>query len=840
MHILILTLTFVFAVHAAETPISGWKVSPITPLPTAAFEDSSLKTAELLNYVRLDWQSSQLETSQWVNQQESELNFRTEAPRAYGVAATYLTADRFAKAKLVATGTRPFAVFSSGKELGRAASADSGQYEVTSEITLDRSRMQIVIVTASQASDSGAWHVSAAVKTDSASLAKVQSGTALPFRPAHFERESDLEDFGGLALSPDGKYLAFQRSIRVGDDNKKVSWYEIWDVELSKPYHVFGRKDGMSKLKFSHDGKSLYYLSQQEEGAEVWRMNIGSRTSERLLASVKGLESFQVSPDGKQVVYALSKEKPENKSSYELFREIEDRLPTFNNRRELYLSDLTTGVSRRLTMTGDFEVEKWSLSPGGKQLVLLRSFPMSVRPYSKQEFWTLDLGSGESKHVFTHNNVRLPQNICWIDDSRIAYSAGAHDASPDDTTFHNSAQLVAYTLNLRTGEHFNLTGKQEFSLLDEGSDPKIFYNPKDRYLYFHVARGGHVQFAKCSLDGKSIGFRPFKSRYDFTDTPTFAANGTRIAYAASGFDSPKAIAVLDVAANRESILFDPNAKIAADWELGTMEEANFVSRLGIQIDGWLNKPADFTPDKSWPLIVYFYAGVTPRDVRFSYTYQFWLANGYVVYVLNSVGAFGRGQEFADYHANDWGTEATQDVIEGTQKLLAAHPYLDATRMGCYGGSYGGFIVLDLLTKTSMFKTAVDMYGISNITNYFGGGTWGYWYGEIAAPGSFPWSHREIFVEKSPIYNADKIKTPLLILHGGADNNVPWIESDQMFVSLKLLGQEVVYARFKDETHNINTKYSNLVEHRQMMLEWFDRYLKDQPEAWESRMNSYPK
>lgn len=831
-------LLFCTSLFAAETPISDWKISPVYPLPPVAFADSAPKTADLLEQIKIDW--SAFDATKWQSSKQSELQFRTDADRAYALAATYATADSYTKATLEVKGSRPLVIYGNGKEVAKATTADSGVYTASHELTLDRTRMELVIATTTQASDPGEWKFSATLKQDSTAEPNISSGTSLPFRPAHFERESELEDLGDLRLSPDGKYLAFKRTIREGVENESVSWVEIWDADQNKPYHVFGREGGPSNLKYSSDGKYLYYLINNDEGSEVWAFVISSRATERLLNAIKNLDDYQVTPDGNSIVYSISKEKPENKTGYDLFRELNDRLPDYNERRELYLADLRSGITRPLTTTGKFEVEKWSISPSGKRILMVKNIAKNDRPYVTEEFWTLELLSGESKKVFARSTIEYPQNICWINEELIGYCAGSHDASAADTVYHNATQLVAYTLNLTTGEHHNLTGDQEFGLNDEGDHQRIFYNPRDKQLYYHVARGGHAQFAKSTISGKNIVYRPFKSNFDFTDNPSFAANGSRVAYLAADYNTPKAIYVYDVASNRERKLFDPNAAIVADWQFGTMEEWNFTNRLGIEIDGWIYKPADFTPDKKWPLIVYYYAGVSPRDVRFSYQYQMWVANGYVVYVLNPVGAFGRGQEFADYHAGDWGSEATQDVIEGTEKVLAAHTYLDKDNMGAYGGSYGGFITLDLVTKTNMFKTVVDMYGISNLTNYFGGGVWGYWYSDIASPGKFPWSDKDIYVEKSPIYNADKIKTSMLILHGGADNNVPWLESDQMFVALKLLGQDVVYARYQGETHNINTQYKNLIEHRQMMLEWFDKYLKNQPAAWQSRLDAYGK
>ncbi len=819
---------------ATETKISEWKTAPVTTLPPVAFGDSTVKTADLLGQVKIEWSRLNLINLNQKPLRGAELSFPTDAQRAYGLAATSLTTDGNTMATLEVTGSRPLIVYANGKELTKATAADSGAYKARSEITLDRTRTDVLVATVSQNSDSGAWSISAIVTQDSASVATITSGASMLKRPAHMRYDAELENLSSLLLSPDGKYLIFQRTIREGEEYKSKSWYEIWDTDQSKLFHVFD-KSGVSDFDFSKDGRKLYYRASTDDGSEVWSFGMGNRQTTRLAKAVKNLDGFKVQTGEGSIVYSVTKEKPENKSGYDLFRELEDRVTTYNDRRELFVADLKSGLTRQLTKAGEFELDKWSVSPSGERVLLIKHIPKFGRPYVTQEFWTVELASGVIKKVLTRNLIEYPQNICWIDENRIAYSAGSHDAAPEDTVYHNVAQLVVCVVDLRTGENKILTADQKFSVADEEGGSNIFYNPRDKSLYCYVIQNGGRHFAKVSLDSKSVTFRPYKSDFEYTDEPTFADNGSKVAYIASDYNTPKAVFVNSTA---EKKLFDPNQDVVADWEFGSMEPWSFTNRLGEEIDGWFYKPADYTPTKKWPLIVYYYAGVTPRDVRFSVQYQLWLANGYCVYVLNPVGALGKGQKFADYHAGDWGTEATQDVIEGTEKVLAAHPFIDGVRVGCYGGSYGGFITLDLVTKTDMFKTAIDMYGISNITNYFGGGIWGYWYADIASPGKFPWSDKDVYVDKSPIYNADKIKTPMLILHGGIDDNVPWIESDQMFVALKLLGQDVVYARFQDETHNINTKYKNLIEHRQMMLEWFDKYLKDQPGAWDSRMSSY--
>lgn len=853
MYLILMSLCIISALWAGETPISSWRTN-MYPLTQMAFCDSSQKTAELLDQVKWDWNSLEI----WDKAHEEPrdtLRFPSagklasshpvserELPQyaqAIGLAATYLTADRYCKTQVEVTGTRPLKVFADGKELGKAVTQDSAGYKVKADLTLNRARTELLIVSAAQQSDSGVWELSARIVQDSTAEAQIRCDSRLKVRPAKFAVDADIHDFPQLVMSPNGKLLVVKRSVREGEEYEKREWHEIYELDGLKLVHST-KLDGVSGIQFSPDSKRLYYKLSTDAGQEIWEQVLATKENRRFLTAIKNLEGYEVLPDASGVVYAVSKEKSENKTGYDLFRELNDRPTGYNDRRELFFADTRSGVTRQLTKAGEFDLDKWSLSPDGKRLLLMRNLPKLTRPYMTQEFWAYELQSGESKQVGIRNLLRPPQNFEWLDDHRVAYTAGSHDASPDDTVYHNVAQLVLNVLDLHTGETRNLTADARFSMNDEGGHSRIHFDPAQQSFLLHVTSGGERQFARVSLDGSKSSYRPLNIRWDFTDNPAMAHNGSRIAYQASDDDSPRAVYVYDTASKTERLLLDPNRDVVADWEMGTMEDWNFTNRLGIEIEGWVYKPADFTPDKQWPVIVYYYAGISPRDVRFSIQYQLWLANGYVVYVLNPLGSAGYGQEFADYHAGDWGTEATQDVIEGTEKLLAAHPWMDKSKLGCYGGSYGGFVTLDLLTKSKQFACAIDMYGISNISNYFGGGTWGVWYSDIAAPGQYPWNNPDLYVKNSPIYNADKITTPTLILHGGKDNNVPWIESDQMFVALKLLGQDVVYARFQDETHNINTKYKNLLEHRQMMLEWFDKYLKDQPEAWEDRMKSWGK
>ena len=201
-----------------------------------------------------------------------------------------------------------------------------------------------------------------------------------------------------------------------------------------------------------------------------------------------------------------------------------------------------------------------------------------------------------------------------------------------------------------------------------------------------------------------------------------------------------------------------------------------------------------------------------------------------MYVLNPSGTTAYGQEFAARHVNTWGKESGDDIIEGVKAFCKAHDFVDSKRIGCIGASYGGFMTEYLQTRTDIFAAAIAHAGISNIASYWGGGYWGYSYGETAQYGSFPWNNPELYVKQSPLFNADKIHTPLLLLHGTADTNVPTNESQQLYTALKILGREVAYVQVEGENHVI-TDYHKRLAWLNVIYAWFAKYLQNDATWW---------
>ena len=364
------------------------------------------------------------------------------------------------------------------------------------------------------------------------------------------------------------------------------------------------------------------------------------------------------------------------------------------------------------------------------------------------------------------------------------------------------------------------------------ADGQIYLTAEDRdYVNMFAINPKTGKITKLPIQGD------YAYRYDL------AANATVVGYLSYKTMEPASAYVMDLSgksgkSGKSGITFFNGAEALGDAEIGTCEDWNFTNSKGDTVYGRLYLPKDFDATKKYPMIVYYYGGCSPVSRYFESPYapQYWNSLGYVAYIIEPSGATGFGQEWASRHVNTAGRGPAEDIIEGTKKICEAHPFINPKKIGCMGASYGGFMTQYLQTQTDIFAAAVSHAGIANHTSYWGQGYWGYNYSEVSMANSYPWSHRQLYVDQSPLFNADKIHTPLLLLHGDADTNVPLVESLQMFTALKLLGRDVALVQVKGENHHV-LDYGKKEKWLATQMAWFQKWLKDDATWWDAL---YPK
>jgi dipeptidyl aminopeptidase/acylaminoacyl peptidase len=362
-------------------------------------------------------------------------------------------------------------------------------------------------------------------------------------------------------------------------------------------------------------------------------------------------------------------------------------------------------------------------------------------------------------------------------------------------------------------------------------DNYVSWNKGDGKIYFTAQDGFYLPVYVYTP--KTRKFEKLPVNVEVTRSASVAEyNPNVMAYNGQGYEYAGKGYILDLKTKKNTLIGDPSAERFAKIELGKSEPWKFTSSDGTVIDGNIIYPPSFDPNKKYPVIVYYYGGTLPtqRTITHAYSPQLFASRDYVVYVLNPSGTTGYGQEFAARHVNAWGNYTANDIIEGVQKFADEHSFVNKDKIGCIGASYGGFMTQYLQTLTPIFAAAVSHAGISNVTSYWGEGYWGYSYSAVAAADSYPWNNPDLYTKHGSLFNADKINTPLLLLHGTADTNVPIGESIQLFNALKVLNKTVEFVSVDGENHYISDYPKRILWHNTIMA-WFAKWLQDSPEWW---------
>jgi dipeptidyl aminopeptidase/acylaminoacyl peptidase len=251
---------------------------------------------------------------------------------------------------------------------------------------------------------------------------------------------------------------------------------------------------------------------------------------------------------------------------------------------------------------------------------------------------------------------------------------------------------------------------------------------------------------------------------------------------------------------------------------------------GRMSEGLLYKPENFDSTKKYPIIFYFYERdadnlynyVAPSPDRAVINIPYFVSNGYLVFDPNIY-----------YKTGAPGEDAYNSVISAAH-YLAHYKWVDTTRMGLEGHSWGGYQVAYLVTRTHLFAAAEAGAPVANMTSAYGGIRWGtgisrqFQYEKTQSRiGSTLWQHPELYIKSSPLFRADKVTTPLLMMHNDADGAVPWYQGIEYFSALRRLGKKAWLIEYNGEDHGL-TERRNQKDWSQRMSQFFDYYLKGEP------------
>lgn len=626
-------------------------------------------------------------------------------------------------------------------------------------------------------------------------------------------------------ISPSGKYLLINYSELAHNNGKSKKYSEIYDLEKQKNNSVLRNKN-ISNVSWLPRTDRLTYSSDFDAKSEIFVYDILSGKESSIVNGISNLAGFTWSPTENYIIYSDYKaaEKP---SDLKRIYGIEDRFPGFRDRSFLNKIDVKSGEIIQLT-SGNLSSSLHDIKPDGSKILFSTSdMDYSEVPFSKQNLYEMDIKTNELTSIW-ENKIYAGVASYSPNGSKLLVQGGPECFGkigvnvPEDKIPNNyDNQLYIYDLLSKKIEAIT----KEF-------DPAIgdAYWSKDNQIYVSVADKDYGNLYKYNFKTKS--FTKIPLMVEVLNDIDFAYDKPFAVYTGTSISTPNKLYTIDLKKENNTLFSFTEKNRFDNIKFGKTEPWNFTNKNGTTVYGRVYYPPNYDATKKYPVIVNFYGGTSPIERSFGgrYPINVWTAGGYIVYVLQPSGATGFGQEFSALHVNGWGFDAIDDIIDGTKKFLESHPTTDSENVGCIGASYGGYTSMLIQTRTDIFKTAISHAGISSITSYWGEGYWGYSYNTVAATNSYPWNRKDIYVENSPVYNADKFQNSILLLHGTADTNVPVGESLQYYAALKILGKDVEMVLVDDQNHWI-LDYKKRIKWHYTIMSWFDLKLKNQPQQW---------
>lgn len=647
-------------------------------------------------------------------------------------------------------------------------------------------------------------------------------------------------NYPSVSISPNGKFIVVRKTwVDRKGNNHSIS--ELRNYQTNRVMATFEESvkwmPASNKLYFTQKASDSSIVGEEKQDGTLQLITINPLTMEReVLASHLPEGWFQFTPDEKTLIYTLTTEGRKKDPQVYDVKEPEDRQPGWRERSNLAKYDLASGILQPLTF-GYHNIYLMDISADSRYLLIGKEEErLTKRPTTLTSFYRLDLGSMNASSATT------PKVETLIEKGEFLNSA---QFSPDGKSILVSASPEAFNgigKNVEEGQTPSMIDTQLYlmTLSDKKVRPltkdfnpnvqSVDWSKADGNIYFTAEDKDCVHLFQ--LNPKSGKFTLLKTPEEYIKSFSLASSAAEMAFSGQSASNADRLYKMNTKALKSQLVDDLSARELKDVELGECKAWNFVNSRGDTLCCRYYLPPHFDAAKKYPMIVNYYGGCSPTSRMFQsrYPHHVYAAMGYVVLVVNPSGATGFGQKFSARHVDTAGEGVAEDIISSTQAFCDEHAFVNRKKIGCIGASYGGFMTQYLQTKTDLFAAAISHAGISDHTSYWGEGYWGYSYSEVSMANEYPWTNKHLFVDQSPLYNADKIHTPLLFVHGTADNNVPVGESIQLYTALKLLGRPTAMVLVDGQDHHI-IDYEKRLKWQNTIFAWFAKWLQDDASWW---------
>ena len=654
--------------------------------------------------------------------------------------------------------------------------------------------------------------------------------SVIPTFVAAQKRAISFDDFLALKavsdpqLSPDGKWVAYTVSTPSLQDNRNVPRVWVVEVATGKSRQLTGGPGSDRQPRWSPDGKTLAFISTREAGAQVWLLPIAGGDARKISSLADGVSDPVWLPDGSGLLVVSDIKWPAN-------QEIDQRNGAYpteariwtglmwrhwddfraGKRQHLFRVDVATGKATELTPVdhdvptiatgGDGDV---TVSPDGKDILVAMHGDSTVADNTNVDIYAVD---GPVLRQITTNTGA---------DNTPRYSPDNHWAAylSMERAGFEADRVRLMIADRRAGVPTPVDATAGWNL----SVGSYSWCPNSRCVYAVVEERGRDNIYRIDIPG----FRRTRVVTGGVNTAVKVGPDNRtLIYLHQSNTAPAEIWVSGKA------LTHHNDSALATLDLPPLEEFGFVGALGDSVFGWSQKPPGFDPTRKYPLIYLIHGGPQgawtdswgPR-----WNNQMFAARGFVVAEVNFHGSTGYGQKFTDAISQHWGDYPYEDLMKGVD-VVARLPYVDSTRMGAAGASYGGYMVYWIAGHTNRFKVLVDHDGVFNTVS-MAGSTEELWFTDWEFGGPL-YANRELYEKWSPLNHVGDWKTPILIVHSQLDYRVDLSEGYQAFTAAKRRGVDAKFLYFPDEGHWVLRPRNRRIWWG-TVLDWLEVHLHESP------------
>jgi dipeptidyl aminopeptidase/acylaminoacyl peptidase len=638
------------------------------------------------------------------------------------------------------------------------------------------------------------------------------------FGPADLARLAAVDE---PAFAPDGESVAYTVTVTNAELDKQQS--DLWRVGYGgqdrRPLTDTPKHDEWAPA-WSPDGRWLAFLADRgadDAPTQVWVMPAGGGEARVLTQLPGGVDDFQWSPDSQRLVLAATDPerpagtpKPRNPppivtDRFHFKQDVDGYLG--ERRSHLYLHDIASGQTTQLT-AGAHDEAYPSWSPDGRQIVYVTRRGEASERQARISLHLIEPRAGAAERPLAQLEGADSDSLAGLrpqwspDGRRIAFLQGG------------AAKWIYYA-------------PMQLAIVDAVTGAVSVPAPIDRWF-------SHVRW---SPDGRSVlalieqSRVTHLSRIDVASgevTPLTAGARTDAGFAVSGSGRIVVLGGDDVTPNELAALerrklrpLGSHNAWLAHKQLVRFEDITFRSGDGTSIDGFVVKPAGYTPGRRYPTILRIHGGpVYQFSHEFMPDWQAYAARGFVVVAANPRGSSGRGFDFARAIYADWGNRDVQDVLAAVDHVVAAG-MADPDRLGIGGRSYGGILTNYVIASDTRFKAAVSGAGASNFLALYGHDMY---VREYELELGTPWTSRAAWDRVSyPFLHAQRIRTPTLFYCAENDFNVPCNGSEQMYQALRSLGVPTQLVVYPGENHALKIP-SYLQDRLERLIDWNLRHL----------------